>query len=125
MSPINQKGDFHRTEAFLKGANQLNIQSTLSKYGERGARALEANTPIDSGETARSWGYQIIGSKGRYKLVWTNSHVVDGVPIAIILQYGHATRSGSYVSGRDYINPALKTILDELAQELWKEVTSL
>lgn len=96
----------------------------LSKYGEMGVLALSRATPKDSGETARSWSYEIEKTGSGYKLVWKNSHVNKGVPIAIILQYGHGTRNGGYVQGRDYINPALRPIFDGIAADSWKEMTS-
>lgn len=105
----------------------INDHSTyriLSKYGEMGVLALSQATPLDSGETARSWSYEIEKTGSGYNLVWKNSHVNKGVPIAIILQYGHGTRNGGYVQGRDYINPALRPIFDGIAADSWKEMTS-
>lgn len=105
----------------------INDHSTyriLSKYGEMGVLALSRATPEDSGETARSWSYEIEKTGSGYSLVWKNSHVNKGVPIAIILQYGHGTRNGGYVQGRDYINPALRPIFDGIAADSWKEMTS-
>lgn len=96
----------------------------LSKYGEMGVLALSRATPKESGETARSWSYEIEKTDSGYRLVWKNSHVNKGVPIAIILQYGHGTRNGGYVQGRDYINPALRPIFDGIAADSWKEMTS-
>lgn len=96
----------------------------LSKYGEMGVLALSRATPEDSGETARSWSYEIEKTDSGYRLVWNNSNVNKGVPIAIILQYGHGTRNGGYVQGRDYINPALVPVFDGIAADSWKEMTS-
>lgn len=96
----------------------------LSKYGEMGVLALSRATPEDSGETARSWSYEIEKTDSGYRLVWKNSNVNKGVPIAIILQYGHGTRNGGYVQGRDYINPALVPVFDGIAADSWKEMTS-
>lgn len=78
---------------------------------------------MESGQTANSWGYEIERKRGRITITWTNSHVIDGVPISIILQYGHATGTGGYIQGRDYINPAIKPIFDDIATKVWKEVT--
>lgn len=118
------KGDFRKTEKFLDGARVFNIRGLLKRYGEAGVRALSAATPKDTGETAASWGYEIETSKGEARVIWTNSNVVNGIPIAIILQYGHGTGGGGYVQGRDYINPAMRNIFDQLAEAAWKEVTS-
>lgn len=96
----------------------------LQKYGREGVRALSSATPIDSGKTANSWDYEIKQYQGGARISWTNSNVVDGVPIAIILQYGHGTRNGGYVQGRDYINPAIQPIFDKLAKDVWEEVTT-
>lgn len=120
---VFSKGDFKKTEKFLEGAKVFNIKGLLKRYGEAGVRALAAATPKDTGELASSWGYEIQTDRTGARVIWTNSKVVDGIPIAIILQYGHGTGGGGYVQGRDYINPALRHIFDELADAAWKEVT--
>ena len=123
MVRLSAKGDFSKTFKFLEGARHLmNIPSVLEKYGQRGVDALSAATPLDTGKTASSWYYEVRESKDSYQLLFSNSNVNKGVPIAIILQYGHGTRNGGYVEGRDYINPALQPIFDELADKVWKEV---
>jgi hypothetical protein len=94
----------------------------LKKYGEDGVKALADATPKDSGKTAASWSYEVEKSKGSYTIAWTNSNINDGVPIAVILQYGHGTRNGGYVQGRDYINPAIRPIFDQIAEDAWREV---
>jgi hypothetical protein len=124
MITFKHHGNFNSTEKFLN-RKMDNLSSILNKYGKEGVTALSAATPSESGETARCWNYNIKISKYSYKITWTNSNIVDGVPIAIILQYGHATRNGGYVQGQDYINPALKPILDNLLDEIWREVTNL
>lgn len=121
---FKHKGNFNNAEKFFNkiiGRNYLNV---LDRYGQIGARALSSSTPIDSGKTAGSWGYEIDHSDGNTTIAWTNSNENDGVVIAIILQYGHGTGTGGYVQGRDYINPAIQPIFDEIAEEVWKEVTS-
>lgn len=120
---VFQKGDFKKTEKFLEGAKTFNIKPLLKRYGEAGVRALAAATPKDTGELASSWGYEIQTDRTGARVIWTNSKIVDGIPIAIILQYGHGTGGGGYVQGRDYINPAMRHIFDELAEAAWKEVT--
>lgn len=121
---VFQKGDFKKTEKFLQGARVFNIKSLLKRYGEAGVRALASATPKDTGETASSWGYEIQTDRTGARVIWTNSNIKNGIPIAIILQYGHGTGGGGYVQGRDYINPALRSIFDQLAAAAWKEVTS-
>ena len=95
----------------------------LEKYGPIGVKALAAATPVDSSETANSWYYEIINRPGYFSIQWLNSNMEDGISIAAIIQYGHATRNGSWVEGRDYINPAMRPIFDQIANDMWKEVT--
>jgi hypothetical protein len=125
MIVIKQRGNFNKTEKFLKQATKLDYIYILEKYGREGVTALASATPVDSGLTANSWGYDINVSNGSYIINWTNSHVIDGVGIAIILQYGHGTRNGGYVQGHNYINPALTPIFDKIADEAWREVTKI
>lgn len=124
MIIFKHKGRFENTENSLKKAARVNYLRILNEYGRRGVIALSSATPIDTGKTARSWGYEISVTKTAYKISWTNSHVEDGVPIAIVIQYGHATRNGGYVEGRDFINPAMKSIFEDMANEIWREVTT-
>ncbi len=119
---FRQKGDFRRTSDFLKRANRLNLDAILNQYGQEGVEALRAATPKDTGTTANSWSYAVHKWTGSITITWSNSNIVDGVPIAVILQYGHGTRNGGYVQGTDYINPAMKPIFDKIAQRAWEEV---
>lgn len=128
MLTIVNKGDLKRTSNFFKGSiNSINpnFVNILDKYAKEGVKALQAVTPVDSGMTKDSWTYKIKKYKGGAKISWVNSNVVDNVLVAVILQYGHGTGNGGYVEGRDYINPALKPIFDNLATEVWREVTKL
>lgn len=97
----------------------------LDKYGQAGVNALSAATPIDSGATASSWYYEITESKGNYTITWSNSNVADGVPIVILIQYGHATKNGGYVQGIDFINPTLKPMFKKIADDAWMEVIKI
>lgn len=123
MITIRQKGDFKKTERFLTRAQRINLRNILNRYGEVGVEALRQATPSDTGKTANSWSYEVVMNDGSSSIYWSNSNVNKGVNIAIILQYGHGTRNGGYVKGRDYINPALQPIFDEIAETAWKEVT--
>lgn len=123
MIKIIHKGNFKNTERFLKKNKKLDISDILKIYGEVGVEALSANTPVESGETANSWSYEIVKDHDGWRIYWRNSHVNDGIPIAILIQYGHGTGTGGYVEGRDFINPALRPVFDELADKAWKEVT--
>lgn len=109
-----------RLQKMLRG----DILSVLSGYGAQGVTALAAATPMDEGLTRNSWSYQVGRTVNGYFLSWHNSHIEDGVSIAIILQYGHGTRTGGFVAGRDYINPAIQPIFEKIRTELWKGVTS-
>lgn len=126
-SPISlfTTGKFEKTAARLEKYKKLQILAILNRYGERGVLALAAATPVESGETAAAWYYTTVERDGQFWLDFHNSHVEDGVPIAIILQYGHGTRTGGYVLGRDYINPVVKPLFDEILSEVMKEVRSL
>lgn len=119
---FRNKGNFNKTEQFLKRASKLSIDDILKSYGEQGVQALKEATPKDTGTTANSWYYTITKTKDRIAITWSNSNIVNGIPIAIILQYGHATRHGGYVEGTDYINPAMKPIFDRIATRAWEEV---
>ena len=122
MIKIRQKGDFKKLTSFLERAkDSLNI-GVLDKYGRKGVAALSSATPVDTGLTASSWFYKIENKNGVAKIEFHNSNIQNGVPIAVILQYGHGTRNGGYVVGRDYINPAIQPVFDELAKNAWKEV---
>ena len=116
-------GSFNKTEKFLKKAHNASKTIDLTKYGEKGVAALQAATPTRTGVTASSWYYKIEKSGSTITLSFLNSNVNRGVPIAIILQYGHGTNNGGWVQGRDYINPALRPVFDEMAQAIWREVT--
>ena len=123
MINIRQKGDFNKLTSFLERAKEgINI-GILDKYGKKGVAALSSATPVDTGLTASSWFYKIENKNGIAKIEFHNSNVQKGVSIALILQYGHGTRNGGYVVGRDYINPAIQPVFDELAKNAWKEVT--
>ena len=124
MIKIRQKGEFKKLTSFLERAKGgINI-GILDKYGKKGVAALSSATPVDTGLTASSWFYKIENKNGIAKIEFHNSNVQKGVSIALILQYGHGTRNGGYVVGRDYINPAIQPVFDELAENAWKEVTS-
>lgn len=124
MITFSSTGSFKNTERFLKRATEFDIRRILDTYGRKGVAALAGATPADSGATAASWSYEISGSKGSWSISWTNSNMAGGVPVAILLQYGHGTGTGGYVQGRDFINPAMRNIFDQIADEAWKAVTS-
>ena len=125
MIGIRCKGDFSRSLGYLEKAKHAVRLSALDKYGREGVDALASATPVDSGLTARSWYYKIEYAKDSVKLIFSNSNIQNGVPIAIILQYGHGTGTGGWVQGRDYINPAIRPIFDSIADGAWREVTSI
>lgn len=125
MIRFRHKGDFSRvTRYFEKNKNAI-PQTSLSRYGQAGVAALASATPVESGKTANSWTYEIERKNGRIKISFLNTNIQNGVPIAIILQYGHGTGTGGWVEGRDYINPAIQPVFDKIANDAWREVTKL
>jgi hypothetical protein len=125
MIRFRHKGDFAKTVRYLEKARKAARIKDLDKYGREGVAALASATPVDSGLTANSWSYKIVRENGLVRLSFHNSNIQNGIPIAIILQYGHGTRNGGWVEGRDYINPAIQPIFDKLANDAWREVTKL
>lgn len=125
MISFRQKGDFSKLTRYFEKVKEAVRLGTLDKYGREGVAALASATPVDSGKTANSWRYEIENRKGSASIVFYNSNIQNGAPIAIILQYGHGTGTGGWVEGRDYINPAIQPIFDKIAEEAWKEVTKL
>ena len=122
MIKITHKGDFSKTIKFLTKIKVLSIYKILEKYGRMGVEALAAATPVDTGKTADSWTYEIEPTSSGYSINWLNTNVNKHVNIALILQYGHGTRNGGYVKGRDYINPAIQPIFDKMSSAIWQEV---
>lgn len=125
MIRFKHKGDFSKFTRFLEKAKEVVHLGDLDKYGREGVAALAAATPVDSGLTANSWYYEIDNRSGTTTINFCNKNIQNGVPIAIILQYGHGTRNGGWVQGRDYINPAIQPIFDKMANDAWEEVTKL
>ena len=123
MIKFEQKGNFSKSTNFLKNFTKSKLTKDLDKFGRKGVEALKSVTPIDTGLTASSWYYEIIEEKNSTKINFCNSNIQNGVPIAVILQYGHGTRNGGWVEGRDYINPAIQPIFDAIANNAWEEVT--
>lgn len=120
---LRQRGDFKKLTSHLERLKEVVKLGDLDKYGREGVAALSAATPVDTGKTAASWYYEIKHQNGSVSISFFNSNKNNGVPIAIILQYGHATSNGGWVEGRDYINPAIKPIFDKIAKDAWREVT--
>lgn len=123
---VKEKGNFNKTENWLKKLHKAQFLKHLDNYGEIGVRALSESTPIDTGETANSWGYEIEVDGDSATITWTNSNVEDGwFNVAVMLQYGHGTRNGGYVHGIDYINPAMRPVFEQIVKDIWMEVTSI
>jgi hypothetical protein len=125
MIIFKHRGNLKKTERFLNRAQKIRYLHILEKYAQRGVLALAKATPVNTGLTSNSWDHEIKVTGSSFSISWTNSNVVSGVPIAVILEYGHGTRNGGYVRGRNYIKPAIKPILDKIANDLWKEVSEL
>lgn len=122
MIDFKQSGDFKKLSSFLEKTKEAINLGDLDRYGREGVAALESATPVDSGLTSQSWTYEIIRQEGRVSIAFNNSNIQNGVPIAVILQYGHGTNNGGWVEGRDYINPAIQPIFDKIIDDAWKEV---
>lgn len=125
MITFRQKGDFSKLTRYLERVKEAAKIGDLDKYGREGVAALASATPVDTGKTASSWNYKIERKNGSVAITFNNTNINNGVPIAIILQYGHGTRNGGWVEGRDYINPAIQPIFDKIAENAWREVTRL
>lgn len=121
---ISAGGSFNKTESFLKAMQKLNVVTILDKTGRDGVIALSNATPKDTGRAASSWGYRVEKKGDIYTIWWTNSDLENGFPVALMIQFGHGTGTGGYVSGYDYINPAIRPVMDRIAEEVWKAVTS-
>lgn len=122
MITFEHKGNFEKTTSFLKRAKEAEFLNRLDQVAKRGVIALAAATPVDSGETAASWDYEIVKTRSGANIYWTNSNLKNGVPVAILVQYGHAA-NGVYVRGNDFINPAMVPVFEDIANEAWREVT--
>jgi hypothetical protein len=122
---VTNRGSFSKSLAFLQRMQRREQFAVLHKYGPLGVAALKGATPVEHGETAQGWYYEIVDKPGYFAIHWLNSHMDnDGqVPVAVLIQYGHATGTGGIVQGRDFINPALRPIFDQMAADMWKEVT--
>ena len=125
MISFRQKGDFSKLSSFLERAKEAVKLGDLDRYGREGVAALSSATPVDTGLTANSWYYEIKRDKESVTISFHNSNIQNGIPIAIILQYGHGTGNGGWVEGRDYINPSIQPIFDEIANNAWKEVRKI
>lgn len=124
MIRATSSGSFSKTLGFLEHIKSQKMFSNLERFGRMGVDALSKATPSETGETANSWGYQVSRKPGRTAISWFNTHEDDGVNIAVIIQYGHGTGTGGYVQGRDYINPAMRPIFDQILNDVWRQVTN-
>lgn len=124
MITFETSGSFPKLEAFLAKMSKDDIFRALDRYGRLGVMALSAYTPADTGLTSTLWRHEVKRTKGAYSITWTNGNVVGGTPLVIMLQYGHGTGTGGYVQGRDFINPAMRPVFEQIADEVWRAVTS-
>ena len=120
---FEQKGNFSKLDHYLRKVRKTSTDIDLEQFGKRGVEALSSATPVRTGLASKSWYYTIVKTKDSTTINFNNSDIENGIPMAIILQYGHATKNGGWVEGRDYINPSIQPIFDELAKNAWKEVT--
>lgn len=124
MIQCHIKGDFKNTKQFLESFQKLDFESLLKQYAEEGVKALASATPKKTGKTAASWNYEIVKGRNQISIFWNNSNLNDGVPIAVIIEYGHGTSNGAYIQGRHYISPAIQPVFDRIAEAAWKEVAN-
>lgn len=124
MISFESRGSFEKTEKSIRKMTSAQIFRSLEKYDQQGVNALRNATPTESGLAASSWGYRVERKRDEWSIIWYNTNVENGFKVAIALQYGYGTGTGGYVRGRDYINPAIKPIFDQISREVWKEVTS-
>lgn len=124
MITFNVTGDFREMEDSLKKMSKVDILGIMESCGREGVAALSSATPTDTGLAAGTWGFDVRASRGTYTIYWTNTDIESDFPVAIMLQYGYGTGTGGYVQGRDYINPAIAPIFDQIATKVWKAVTS-
>lgn len=122
MISFSSSSHFEKTSRRLQKLSKLRISAQLDEAGKKGLAALSDATPKDTAQTSAQWGYKVLKKKNTWQVIWTNSNVVDGVPVVILLQYGHATRDGGYIQGRDFINPAIKPIFDQIKNDVWRAV---
>lgn len=122
---FTQRGDFNRTEKYLRGLKSKNYRPILERYANEGLTLLRSATPKESGVTADSWSYKINIDRSKFSIQWFNNHTNEGIPIIILLQYGHGTTGGTFVEGRDFINPVMKPLFEKISENIWKEVISL
>lgn len=121
---LEASGNYSQTTTWLQRIGRMSIEQQLARYGLKGVKALASSTPTRTGKTAASWSYSVSRNGDTWTLSWNNDNILHGVPIAIVLQYGHVTGTGGWVQGRDYINPAIKPIMDEIADGVWRTVTN-
>lgn len=121
---VDSSGDFDKTRRFIDRVLKRDIFDKLDQYGRVGVDALAAATPVETGITSESWGYRVFNGRTRCGITWYNTNTVNGIPVVILIQYGHATRTGGYVEGRDFINPAIESVFEQIAADVWREVMS-
>lgn len=124
MFGVSTSGSFDKTLKFLDGLQSKKMYANLDRFGRMGVDALSRATPVETGLAADSWGYQLSKSRNGVSISWFNTDVEGGVNIAVIVQYGHGTGTGGYVTGRDYINPAMRPIFDRILDDVWRQVTN-
>lgn len=122
MLEIESRGSFRNTEKFLAAMKRKDIYASLEKYGAEGAAALASATPSETGITANAWSYSVSRKGKRWAIIWSNHNVVSGIPVVILIQYGHGTGTGGFVQGRDFINPVIRPLFDRIADDVWKAV---
>lgn len=122
---VTTSGKFNRTTAYLNRLKNQRITSIMNQYGARGVAALSAATPVATGKTAAEWYYTVGSQNGQYWIDFHNNNIVNGIPVVILIQYGHGTKNGGYVVGRDFVNPAIASVFESIKNDVWKEVSKV
>jgi hypothetical protein len=122
MFSVTSVGSWDKTISYLEYLASGKMFDVLDRYGRIGVDRLASATPIETGLTAHSWGYQVEHKSYYSAISWFNTHTHNGINIAVILQYGHGTGTGGWVEGRDYINPAIQPLFDKMVEDIWREV---
>lgn len=125
MIEFTVSGDWGKTQRWLAKMKDEQMFRILDKYGPRGVNALSNATPSESGLTAQSWTYEVVHRKGYHAIHWHNTHVENGIPIAVLIEYGHGTGTGGYVPPHPYIMGAIRPIFEEIVADIMREVRSL
>lgn len=120
---LKVRGSFQNVQNWLNRLGADEHYMAIDKLAQRGVDALASATPKDTGVTAASWTYRIKMDRGAVSITFLNyNKTKTGIPIVILLDYGHSTGNGGYVKGKRFIDPTIQPIMDEIAESVWAEI---